>query len=88
MTTQPDAYSNAWYRKQITGLSQAMNCYMADVSEAQNAIAEMRERGVAMRAAIEDIRAELGRQNGEIEELKEAVQKARDAFRELQKSKQ
>jgi predicted nucleic acid-binding Zn-ribbon protein len=89
--SEPDKYSNAWYRKQFDGVNHGLNRTLADYEASWSAVKAMRERieriESMVSAELKKGREEIGRLNDEIAELKESMAKAREVFRELKNQK-
>lgn len=84
--SEPDKYSHADYARQFRGVNHGQNRCLAEHADFQKDIKELREANNTLVAAVREAREEIGKQAGEIAELKESIEKAREAFRELKKA--
>ena len=85
--SEPDIYSDAWHRKQIRGISYGLNRCLAEHDEFSAGIKLLNEHVEKLVAGLRGAREEIGLQADEIAELKESMEKAREAFRELKDQK-
>ena len=78
--TDPDIYSNAWYRKQFAGISFAVHQACAEYVSADERIEALKSRVESLETALTDAQAEIGKLRGEFEEKIELI---RESYRKL-----
>ena len=85
--SEPSESSLAWYKKQFQGLNHGFNRCWAAHQDCLEAVKTLRERDLETQATLLKAQEDIGRHTDEIAELKESMEKAREAFRELKDQK-
>ena len=85
MSEEPNVYSDAGRRKEIRGISYGLHCCLAEHGVFSAGIKLLNEHVEKLVTGLRGAREEIGLQAEEIAELKESMENAREAFRELKK---
>lgn len=90
MDSRPDKHTLAWWHEQFTevakgyrGLTHAVNLALAEIEDRDASVKKLQANSVVHLALIEQAEAKIGKLQGEVTQLAEAMEKARGAYAEL-----
>lgn len=78
--SEPDTYSNAWYRQQFRGVMHSLNRCNAEYASAADLIEALGARVATLEQQMVDAQATIGQLRDEIEDK---VDKIRTAYKQL-----